>query len=79
MEKRGSDEAGSAALGVVAFCFAFSYKARLGQAENKKDASARGPSAARFKSLRLKPELEERTSGSPTCRLQIFLRILTRP
>ena len=48
MEKRGSDEAGSAALGVVAFCFAFSYRARLGQAQNKKDASARGPSAARL-------------------------------
>ena len=49
MEKRGSDGAGSAALGVVAFCFAFSYRARLGQAENKKDASARGPSTAQFK------------------------------
>ena len=28
MEKRGSDEAGSAAQGVVACCLAFSYKAR---------------------------------------------------
>ena len=36
MERRGSDEAGSVAFGVVAFCFAFSYRARLGQAENKK-------------------------------------------
>ena len=32
----------------MTFCFAFSYRARLSQAQNKKDASARGPSAARW-------------------------------
>ena len=49
-EKRGSDEAGSAALGVGAFCFAFKATGLdSAKPRTKRTQALGGPSAARLK------------------------------